>query len=156
MMADKKGKPRGEITQSRKNDRELKNKKRKNLSYNNKNKKEQANEKRPRRGPRLPNALQKELNLFNPTVGGEPSDGDEEIDFDDAVGNDVYEYEEAIPEEESKKNRRFDPVENYQFELPEDFEVSHSICLCIYGYRYVFAARTYKHVKIPTELSCYL
>ncbi|KAK6129619.1 hypothetical protein DH2020_036629 [Rehmannia glutinosa] len=83
-------------------------------------KKEEANEKRPRRGPHLPNALQRELSLLN---RGEPSDGDDEINFDDdAVGNDLYEYEEGIPEEESKKNRRFDPVENYQFELPEDFE----------------------------------
>ncbi|KAI3464323.1 hypothetical protein Pfo_020986 [Paulownia fortunei] len=120
MMAEKKGKSRDEITQSRRKEREFKNKKRKKLSSNNKNKKEEAREKRPRRGPRLPNALQKELNLFNRT--GEGEDGDEDIDFDDAVGNDVYEYEEGIPEEESKKNRRFDPVENYQFELPKDFE----------------------------------
>ncbi|PHU18585.1 hypothetical protein BC332_14280 [Capsicum chinense] len=30
--------------------------------------------------------------------------------------------EEGVAEEESKKNRRFDPVQNYQYELPDDFE----------------------------------
>lgn len=48
-------------------------------------------------------------------------DDEEEIDSDDA--NDVYEYEEAIPEEESGKNRRYDPVENFEYELPEQFQV---------------------------------
>ncbi|PIN11413.1 hypothetical protein CDL12_15982 [Handroanthus impetiginosus] len=119
-MVEQKRKSRGEITQSRKKDGEFKNKKRKSLSFSKKNKKEEANGKRLRRGPRLPNALRKELDNLN--MEEETSDGDEEIDFDDAAGNDVYEYEEAIPEEESKRNRRFDPVENYEFELPEDFE----------------------------------
>lgn len=41
-------------------------------------------------------------------------DEEEEIDSDDA--NDVYEYEEAIPEEESGKNRRYDPVENFEYD----------------------------------------
>ncbi|KAL3531478.1 hypothetical protein ACH5RR_010800 [Cinchona calisaya] len=72
-----------------------------------------------RKGPGLPNALRKELDLLNPTT--HPSDGSDS-DADVAAPNDVYEYEEGIPEEESKKNKRFDPVENYEYELPEEFE----------------------------------
>lgn len=97
------------------------NKKRKGSSFG-KNKSDKANKKSDWRGPRLPNAFQKELDSRYPKGG--PSDDEEEIDFNDDVGADVYEYEEAIPEEESRKNKRFDPVENYQYELPEDFEVS--------------------------------
>ncbi|KAL0360031.1 UNVERIFIED_CONTAM: putative protein C57A7.06 [Sesamum radiatum] len=123
MMADKKRKSKDGMAQSGKKDREFRNNKRKKLSYNKKNKKEDASEKSRRHGPRLPNALRKELDVFNRTVEGEPSDV-EGIDSDDAVGNDVYEYEEGIAEEESKKNRRFDTVENYQYELPEDFKDS--------------------------------
>ncbi|KAK9945694.1 hypothetical protein M0R45_011193 [Rubus argutus] len=40
----------------------------------------------------------------------------------EVLGQDLYEYEEGVPEEESKKNRRFDPVDNLDYELPEDFE----------------------------------
>ncbi|KAI3787697.1 hypothetical protein L2E82_00037 [Cichorium intybus] len=72
-------------------------------------------EKNWKKGPHLPNALQKELNSLNPTYGS-----DEEIKSDDDI--DVYEYEEKIPEEESKKNRRYDPVDNFEYELPKDFE----------------------------------
>ncbi|KAK4413376.1 putative protein C57A7.06 [Sesamum alatum] len=124
MMADKKRKSKDGMAQSGKKDREFRNKKRKNLSSNKKNKNEDASEKRRRRGPRLPNALRRELDVFNRNVEGETSDFDEGIASDDAVGNDVYEYEEGIAEEESKKNRRFDTVENYQYELPEDFKDS--------------------------------
>lgn len=56
------------------------------------------------------------MNHANPSTSD-----DEEIDSDDA--NDVYEYEEAVPEEESSKNRRYDPVENFEYELPQQFEV---------------------------------
>nr|XP_004246740.1 U3 small nucleolar RNA-associated protein 14 homolog A [Solanum lycopersicum] len=71
---------------------------------------------RKRSGPRLPNAMLKELQLPK-----RYADSDEEIGSDDAL-NDLYEYEEGVAEEESRKNRRFDPVENYQYELPEEFE----------------------------------
>lgn len=118
-MAEKKGKSRDESHSSRKRDGEIINKKRKGSSFG-KNKSAKANKKRDWRGPRLPNAFQKELDRRYPKGG--PSDEEEEIAFNDDVGDDVYEYEEAIPEEESKKNKRFDPVENYQYELPEDFE----------------------------------
>lgn len=75
-----------------------------------------------RTGPRLPSKLRKELDLVNPNPlkGG----GDEEINSDEGelLANNLYEYEEAAPEEESKKNRRFDSVENFEYELPEDFK----------------------------------
>eukprot|EP00897_Mesotaenium_endlicherianum_P003509 jgi/Mesen1/3186/ME000184S02248 len=43
---------------------------------------------------------------------------------EDAVGMpDVgYEYEEKLPEEEAGKNRRYDDVDVYEYELPDDFE----------------------------------
>lgn len=44
---------------------------------------------------------------------------DNEIDSD----VDLYEYEEGIPEEESRKNNRYDRIDNYEFKLPDDFEV---------------------------------
>ena len=69
-----------------------------------------------KKGPHLPNALQKELNSLNPT-----DRSDEEIHSDEDI--DVYEYEENIPDEETKKNRRYDPVDNFEYELPKDFEV---------------------------------
>ncbi|KAH6834031.1 hypothetical protein C2S53_004833 [Perilla frutescens var. hirtella] len=117
-MAEKgKGKSRSEIAQRRRRDGEVKGKKRKSSSSNGKNKEEKR-----RRGPHLPNALKKELELRNPTVDGEGSDGDEEIDSDCAVGNDFYEYEEGVAEEESTKNKRYDTVEKYEYELPEDFK----------------------------------
>ncbi|XP_009609520.1 uncharacterized protein [Nicotiana tomentosiformis] len=71
-----------------------------------------------RKGPRLPNAMLKELQL--PKRSNEYSD--EDIASDDEAVNDFYEYEEGVAEEESKKNKRFDPVENFQYELPDDFE----------------------------------
>ncbi|PSS08131.1 Small-subunit processome, Utp14 protein [Actinidia chinensis var. chinensis] len=98
------------------------NKKRKVSSFKTlKSKSEKNNndgERRKRTGPRLPNALRKELELMGRT--NRSNSDDEEIDSDDA--NDVYEYEEAIPEEESMKNRRFDPVENFDYELPKEFK----------------------------------
>lgn len=75
-------------------------------------------EKKKRKGPRLPNSLRKEIDRLNTnSLNG----SDEDIDSDEA--RDFYEYEEPLPQEESRKNRRFDPVENYEYELPEKFEV---------------------------------
>lgn len=34
----------------------------------------------------------------------------------------MYEYKEEMKPEETKKNPYFGPVENYGYELPEDFE----------------------------------
>ncbi|XAR61346.1 hypothetical protein NMG60_11035024 [Bertholletia excelsa] len=71
-----------------------------------------------RNGPRLPNALRKQVEAMDAL---RPSTVDEEdIVSDDA--NDLYEYEEAVAEEESRKNRRYDPVDNFEYELPEQFE----------------------------------
>ena len=74
------------------------NKKRKVSSFKTlKSKSEKNNndgEKRKRTGPRLPNALRKELELMGRT--NRSNSDDEEIDSDDS--NDVYEYEETITE----------------------------------------------------------
>nr|GME15954.1 U3 small nucleolar RNA-associated protein 14 homolog A-like [Ipomoea batatas] len=70
-----------------------------------------------RHGPGLPNVLRKQIALQD------ASDSDA-ADSDVAVG-DLYEYEQGFAEEESKKNKRYDPVENYLselHELPEDFK----------------------------------
>ncbi|GLU16828.1 hypothetical protein SLE2022_332420 [Rubroshorea leprosula] len=72
---------------------------------------------RKRTGPRLPFSLRKELDRINPRNS---PNSDDEINSDE--GDDVYEYEEGVPEEESRKNRRYDPVENYEYELPEKFK----------------------------------
>ncbi|KAD3338173.1 hypothetical protein E3N88_33694 [Mikania micrantha] len=74
-------------------------------------------EKKWKKGPHLPNALQKELESLNPTDLSE-----DEIQSDDNIGIEFYEYEEKVPDEETKKNRRYDPVENFEYQLPEDFE----------------------------------
>ena len=58
--------------------------------------------KRKKTGPHLPNALRKELDLVNRS--NDRANSDEEI-VSDGI-NDVYEYEEKLPEEESKKNHR--------------------------------------------------
>ncbi|KAJ7972975.1 U3 small nucleolar RNA-associated protein 14 [Quillaja saponaria] len=76
-------------------------------------------------GPRLPNSLRKELESLKPS---RPLNSDEEIVSDDAgdegefYGRDVYEYEEEQAEEESHKNRRYDPVQvnKSEYELPDD------------------------------------
>ncbi|XP_062088871.1 uncharacterized protein LOC133795434 [Humulus lupulus] len=92
---------------------------------NKKPKKAAEKEKTKRRGPRIPSSFRKELDRINPKTGSPVnSDDDERIDSEEGevYGNDVYEYEERVPEEESKKNRRFDRVENFDYELPHDFE----------------------------------
>ena len=84
--------------------------------------KNKINTRKKKTGPHLPSALRTVINRLNPKIS---SNSDDEIDSD--VGNNVYEYEEEVPQEESRKNRRFDPVENYEYELPEDFEVRFSL-----------------------------
>lgn len=113
-MADKKRKVRDEITHKKERGNQM----RKNKHTN--SKKGGRGEKTKRTGPHLPNALRREVELLNPNPN--PSLSDEEIDSDDA--NDLYEYEEAIPEEESRKNRRYDPVDNFEYQLPDQFKVS--------------------------------
>ncbi|CAN8288772.1 unnamed protein product [Cochlearia groenlandica] len=72
-----------------------------------------------RRGPTLPNSIRRAIEEKRPL-----NSEDDEIDSDsDSLnGGDLYEYEEGVPEEESRKNNRFDRVVNYDFELPEDFK----------------------------------
>ncbi|KAA8549150.1 hypothetical protein F0562_000834 [Nyssa sinensis] len=115
-MAEKKRKTRDEFKHKKEGGR--KQLKSNTLNQEKNTKKNKTGERRKRTGLRLPTALRKELDLINPTI---PSNSvEEEIDSDDA--NHVYEYEEAIPEEEYKKNRRFDPVDNFEYELPRQFE----------------------------------
>lgn len=71
-------------------------------------------------GPHLPNVLRKELDVLDPkrnSSSDSDSEGEEDV-------RDLYELEEEVAQEESGKNRRFDEVENYEYELPEDFKVS--------------------------------
>lgn len=78
-----------------------------------------------RKGPHLPSSILKTIaNEKRPLNSDE---GDDEIDSD--YGDDLYEYEEGVPEEESRKNKRYDRVDNYEFELPQDFEVFRSLTL---------------------------
>ncbi|EPS65570.1 hypothetical protein M569_09206 [Genlisea aurea] len=115
-MADK-GKRRDRGTRKDKGVGEFGNKKRKRVKSGFTSKRQEKT--RPSRGPRLPNVLRKEIDVGDQQRFGSSQD----TDSDDALGNDLFEYEEeAVAEEESRKNRRFDPVENYEFELPEKFE----------------------------------
>ena len=68
-------------------------------------------------GPRLPSTLRKELDKKD----ADTRSSDDEFISEEKV--DVYEYEEDVPEEEKGSNRRFDPVEDVEYELPDDFEV---------------------------------
>ena len=88
-----------------------------------------------RGGPRLAPSLQREVNQMK-------GDDNEVSDFDegDTFAGDVYEYEEAVPEEESRKNRRYDTVDNYDYKLPDDFKVRVIIlvdCLFFFNFCYV-------------------
>ncbi|XP_076894081.1 U3 small nucleolar RNA-associated protein 14-like [Bidens hawaiensis] len=79
---------------------------------NNNNKKKGGKQSNWKKGPHLPNALQKQLDSLNRNEEEDIIQSDE----------DLYEYGEKLPEEESQKNRAYDPVENFEYELPEDFE----------------------------------
>jgi hypothetical protein len=74
-------------------------------------------------GPQLASSLLKELK----------GDGDhnrkqlKEEEDDSILPGDVYEYEEQLPEEEAGKNRRYDSVDQLDYELPSDFEVCFSL-----------------------------
>ncbi|KAI4301423.1 hypothetical protein L6164_034703 [Bauhinia variegata] len=75
---------------------------------------------RKKSGPRLPSSLQKELERLSPST---TLDSDEDVDSDREIfGKDLYEYEEQQAEEESKKNRRYDPVQVHksQYEMPDE------------------------------------
>ncbi|XP_026410164.1 U3 small nucleolar RNA-associated protein 14-like [Papaver somniferum] len=94
--------------------------KRKQSIQSSNNKKRRKNKKDEKHsGPRLPNQLRKQikfLNHNNKPIHSDDEDGGLHINYD------LYEYEEVIPEEESKKNRRFDPVDSLEYQLPEEFK----------------------------------
>ncbi|KAM7521464.1 hypothetical protein LguiA_011366 [Lonicera macranthoides] len=120
-MAEKKRKTRDE-TKAKKDGDNKKMKKQSNSKtqiQDNSARKNKKGGRRKKTGPHLPNALRKELDLVNRS--NDHSNSDEEDIFSDGI-NDVYEYEEELPEEESKKNRRYDPVDNFEYELPEQFK----------------------------------
>jgi U3 small nucleolar RNA-associated protein 14 len=80
-------------------------------------------------GPHLPNKLRRELESLAP-ARDRGSDSDDE---DDVVGEDVYEYEEGVPEEEARKNDRYDAVAKYEYEFDVDGSDAvrgHSLSLC--------------------------
>ncbi|KAF0887817.1 hypothetical protein E2562_004038 [Oryza meyeriana var. granulata] len=72
-----------------------------------------------RHGPRLPTALRRQLDALGPSPSRGSDDEDEEAGSD-AGGDDVYEYEEGVPEEEAGKNGRYDAVEKYEYEFDSD------------------------------------
>ncbi|XP_077235220.1 U3 ribonucleoprotein (Utp) family protein isoform X2 [Tasmannia lanceolata] len=111
-MAEKKRKLKGEEHAARRK------KIPKTLTLGKKKKRKNKDEGGRKKGPFLPSVLRKELDLINPN----PRNSDDEIDSDEGERNDVYEYDEPIAEEESKKNRRFDPVDNLEYELADDFK----------------------------------
>lgn len=113
-MADKKRKGRGD----HKKNKEGVSKKSKGIFASKKNEKGE----RRRRAPGLPNSLRKEIDILDRFSEAQEIE-DEEFDSRDAAGDDFYEYEETVAEEETKKNRRFDPVENYEYQIPDEIEV---------------------------------
>ncbi|KAI5070101.1 hypothetical protein GOP47_0014444 [Adiantum capillus-veneris] len=98
----------------------------KSKNFHKKTLKKEASSKR--RGPRLPFSLRKELHVENrrrPHGDGEGNEEEEEEVSQlptSALPSDVYEYEENQAPEDSHKNRRFDDVDRFEYELPSDFE----------------------------------
>ncbi|CAN0889043.1 U3 small nucleolar RNA-associated protein 14 [Linum grandiflorum] len=113
-MVEKKSKSRDEMKRGREKPNSSKSSK---VSGNKMKKNVKGQVKRT--GPHLPNALLKEMDGMNPSSRFD-EELDEDVGFD--AGKDFYEYEEGVPEEEAKKNRRFDNIKNFEYELPEDFE----------------------------------
>lgn len=86
-------------------------------------KKNKSNDKRRlnRRGPQLAPSIRREVGQVKEDT---ESDNYEVSDCSEGetFPGDVYEYEEAAPEEESRKNHRYDTVDNYDYELPDHFK----------------------------------
>lgn len=82
-----------------------------------------------RRGPQLAPSLQREVGRIKGDTGSDSYEASDCSEGETFPG-DVYEYEEAVPEEESRKNRRYDTVDNYEYELPDHFKVSVFIFVC--------------------------
>ncbi|CAL4939314.1 unnamed protein product [Urochloa decumbens] len=73
-------------------------------------------DKKRRHGPRLPTVMRRELDAMGPG----PARGSDDDEFSDAGAEDVYEYEEGVPEEEAGKNGRYDAVAKYEYEFDSD------------------------------------
>ncbi|CAN6853153.1 unnamed protein product [Brassica oleracea var. botrytis] len=67
-----------------------------------------------RKGPHLPNSILKMIATHK-----RPLNSDDNEIYSDL---ELYEYEEGIPEEESRKNNRYGRLDSYEFKLPDDFE----------------------------------
>ncbi|XP_027353243.1 uncharacterized protein C57A7.06 [Abrus precatorius] len=76
--------------------------------------KRNSNTQYKKRGPHLPSSLRKELDRLNPTTSFNTIDSDDD--------NDIYEYEEERAEEESTKNKRYDPASVNDDKLSQEFE----------------------------------
>ncbi|XP_056854923.1 U3 small nucleolar RNA-associated protein 14 isoform X2 [Raphanus sativus] len=81
-----------------------------------------AKSKKKKKGPHLPNSILKVIADQKRPLNSDEEEEEDEIDSDDEHGGDLYEYEEGVPEEESRKNNRYDRHDNYDYELPDDFE----------------------------------
>ncbi|KAK1316198.1 hypothetical protein QJS10_CPA05g00380 [Acorus calamus] len=117
-MADKKPKKKTDRSKTltlAKNSRAIE--KKNNNKRSNRNKKSGKDEKKNKKktGPRLPSSFRKELDIRNPRESDEEEDDGGEV-------KDLYEYDEEVPEEETRRNRRFDAVDNLEYELPEEFD----------------------------------
>ncbi|OEL35067.1 hypothetical protein BAE44_0003911 [Dichanthelium oligosanthes] len=73
-------------------------------------------DKKRRHGPRLPTTMRRELDA----MGSGPARGSDDEEVSDAGAEDVYEYEEGVPEEEAGKNGRYDAVAKYEYEFDSD------------------------------------
>ncbi|KAF8721082.1 hypothetical protein HU200_023498 [Digitaria exilis] len=73
-------------------------------------------DKKRRHGPRLPRAMRQALDA----MGNGTSRGSDDEEVSDAGAEDLYEYEEGVPEEEARKNGRYDDVAKYEYEFDSD------------------------------------
>ncbi|OQU92618.1 hypothetical protein SORBI_3001G376900 [Sorghum bicolor] len=72
--------------------------------------------KRRRHGPQLSKAMRRELDAMGPGAAR----GSDDEEGSDGVAEDVYEYEEGVPEEEAGKNGRYDAVAKYEYNFDSD------------------------------------
>jgi U3 small nucleolar RNA-associated protein 14 len=60
--------------------------------------------------------MRRELDAMGPA----PTRGSDDEEVSDVGAEDVYEYEEGVPEEEAGKNGRYDAVAKYEYEFDSD------------------------------------
>ncbi|GJW40403.1 U3 small nucleolar RNA-associated protein 14 homolog A-like protein [Tanacetum coccineum] len=80
----------------------------------------QDNKKKWKKGPNLPNSLKKVIESL--PINPDEEDVGIKSEEEDVGIKDFYEYDEQIPQEELMKNRRYDDVDNNEYQLPDDFE----------------------------------